>query len=236
MKNLPAKINGISFEVANGVMVSSRQVATKFKKRHGDILRAIKNLECSEDFIGRNFASNDFTDSKGRKQPEAMITRDGFMFLAMGFTGKEAAGWKEDFITAFNKMEAFIKEEQARSTASDKARLACPAMTLALKEARAEEGKTTKPFHYSNEHNLIYRIVLGVTKKKWCEAEDIDMKARFRDQLAAPMILAVEALQQVNTSMIEMNFSYEDRKKRLNILYNKRFAQKCLDQIVEENA
>lgn len=34
------------------------------------------------------------------------ITRDGFVFLAMGFTGKEAAQWKEAYITAFNKMEA----------------------------------------------------------------------------------------------------------------------------------
>ncbi len=31
MKNLPTKIDGIYFEVADSVMVSSRQVATKFK-------------------------------------------------------------------------------------------------------------------------------------------------------------------------------------------------------------
>ena len=37
------------------------------------------------------------------------MTKDGFCFLAMGFTGKEAAKWKEAFINAFNQMEAIIK-------------------------------------------------------------------------------------------------------------------------------
>jgi hypothetical protein len=32
------------------------------------------------------------------------MTKDGFTFLAMGFTGKEAAKWKEAYINAFNKM------------------------------------------------------------------------------------------------------------------------------------
>jgi anti-repressor protein len=33
------------------------------------------------------------------------ITRDGFSFLVMGFTGSRAARFKEDFINAFNQME-----------------------------------------------------------------------------------------------------------------------------------
>lgn len=38
------------------------------------------------------------------------ITRDGFVFLAMGFTGKEAAQWKEAYIEAFNAMEAALQQ------------------------------------------------------------------------------------------------------------------------------
>ena len=34
------------------------------------------------------------------------MTRDGFTFLAMGFTGPRAAVFKEAYIEAFNKMEA----------------------------------------------------------------------------------------------------------------------------------
>lgn len=88
---------------------SSNIVAERFGKRHGDVLRAIKRLECSPEFIQRNFASNEFVDAIGRKLPCFTITRDGFMFLAMGFTGAEAAQWKESYIAAFNAMEAQIQ-------------------------------------------------------------------------------------------------------------------------------
>ena len=37
-------------------VTSSRLVAEKFDKRHSDVLRAINNLELSEDFRRRNFA------------------------------------------------------------------------------------------------------------------------------------------------------------------------------------
>lgn len=81
---------------------TSTVIAEKFCKRHGDVLRAIANLECSADFRQRNFASSSYLDEQGKEQPCYTITRDGFSFLAMGFTGKEAAAWKEKFIAAFN--------------------------------------------------------------------------------------------------------------------------------------
>jgi hypothetical protein len=44
------------------------------------------------------------------------MTRDGFTFLAMGFTGKEAARWKEAYIAAFNAMaEQFARPAPAVS-------------------------------------------------------------------------------------------------------------------------
>jgi hypothetical protein len=38
--------------------------------------------------------------------PAYRITRDGFVFLAMGFTGAKAAQWKEAFMAAFEALEA----------------------------------------------------------------------------------------------------------------------------------
>lgn len=73
------------------VVVSSRDVAEKFGKFHKDILKAVKNLDCSTSFNERNFAPVEYVDSKGEKRPEVLMTRDGFTFLAMGFTGAKAA-------------------------------------------------------------------------------------------------------------------------------------------------
>lgn len=83
---------------------TSLAVAKKFGKRHGDILRAIKNMDCSPEFSLRNFASSDFIDERGKVRQMATMTKDGFVFLVMGFTGKIAAKFKEDYINEFNRM------------------------------------------------------------------------------------------------------------------------------------
>lgn len=101
-------------EIIEGqITTTSQQVAAHFGKQHKTVLRAIANLDCSPEFNERNFAPVEYTDAKGEKRPAYRLTRDGFVFLAMGFTGKDAAQWKEAYITAFNKMEA---ELLARTT------------------------------------------------------------------------------------------------------------------------
>ena len=89
----------------NKVTVSSKVISDTFGKRHNDVLRTINNLDCSEGFRIRNFSQSEFTSPQNKKYPCFEISRDGFAFLAMGFTGKKAAVWKEKYITAFNEME-----------------------------------------------------------------------------------------------------------------------------------
>lgn len=97
----------------NKVFATSRMVAAKFGKRHTDVIRSIKNLEDVDGFNGRNFASVDYLDEKGETRPEFIMTKDGFSFLVMGFTGKKAARFKIDFINAFNKAEEKLKVSQS---------------------------------------------------------------------------------------------------------------------------
>jgi Rha family phage regulatory protein len=85
-------------------MVGSDDVARKFGKVHRDVMRAIGNIECSNDFKARNFAQSKYC-VRGKDYNSVSMTRDGFTFLCMGFTGKEAAKWKEAYINAFNQME-----------------------------------------------------------------------------------------------------------------------------------
>ena len=48
-----------------------------------------------------------------RQDPYYLITRDGFVFLVMGFTGKTAAKFKEAYIRAFNVMEERLRRMQS---------------------------------------------------------------------------------------------------------------------------
>ena len=97
------------FKTKKGTPVTtSKLVAQIFTKRHSDVLRAIEKLECSQDFHKRNFAlvfkDKQLPNNATRKDKCYVLTKDGFSFLVMGFTGKEAGKFKEDFINAFNKM------------------------------------------------------------------------------------------------------------------------------------
>lgn len=92
------------------VVANSRDVAAYFDKRHADVLRAVDGLECSIEFTERNFAFSAYIDSTGRELRSIDMTKDGFVFLAMGFTGPKAAAFKEAYIAQFNAMEAELRE------------------------------------------------------------------------------------------------------------------------------
>lgn len=99
-------------QIENGQMFTTSLIVAKaFDKRHKNVLRDIENLECSQEFRGLNFEHTPFVHPQnGKTYPAYRLTRDGFAFLAMGFTGKKAAAWKETFLAAFNAMEKILNQ------------------------------------------------------------------------------------------------------------------------------
>ncbi|WP_417585313.1 Rha family transcriptional regulator [Pelagibacterium sp.] len=96
----------------------SMKVAEAFGKQHKDVLRKLDSIECSADFRERNFTLTQETIMAGavqRKSPLCEMTKDGFIFLVMGFTGKKAAQVKEAYISAFNWMAGQLGISQAPS-------------------------------------------------------------------------------------------------------------------------
>lgn len=89
-------------------LTTTLAVAEAYGKRHDDILKRYRNLDCSPDFNARNFAAVEYIDGKGESRPMVEMTRDGFVFLCMGFTGAKAAAMKEAYIARFNEMEAAL--------------------------------------------------------------------------------------------------------------------------------
>lgn len=94
------------------IKTTSLKVAEAFDKNHRDVLRKLENLECSTDFIERNFALNEYKDKIGRTLPMYEMTKDGFIFLVMGFTGSKAAQIKEAYINAFNQMAVALQNQR----------------------------------------------------------------------------------------------------------------------------
>lgn len=93
-------------------VTTSLQVAEAFEKQHKNVIQAIEDkIQSAENsaHYQQMFAVGSYEDSRGRKQKIYYMNRDGFTFIAMGFTGRKADEFKLKYIKAFNEMEEAIK-------------------------------------------------------------------------------------------------------------------------------
>lgn len=105
------------------VVTSSLEVARCFGKQHKHVLDTIdEKIQSAENptcFNGILSVGN-YKDSRGRFQRMYLLNRDGFVFIAMGFTGKKADEFKLKYIEAFNKMEQQLKEQNLPMSLDEK--------------------------------------------------------------------------------------------------------------------
>lgn len=96
-------------------VTTSLQVAEVFGKNHRDVLEAIQNKISSAENSAQYdsmFAQGEYKDKSGKRNKMYYMNRDGFTFIAFGFTGKKADEFKLKYIDAFNQMEETIKAER----------------------------------------------------------------------------------------------------------------------------
>lgn len=97
----------------NQVVVSSRQVAENFKKRHCDVLESINEILKTENSVLRFFYESTYkVQGNNKSYKEYLMNRDGFSLLVMGFTGEKALEWKVKYINAFNAMEQELRNKE----------------------------------------------------------------------------------------------------------------------------
>ncbi|EPX9362352.1 Rha family transcriptional regulator [Aeromonas veronii] len=117
MQNLVAVVE------SGALMTTSIKVAEAFGKRHDNVLRKLESLECSSDFHHLNFEemTQEIDIGKGAKRESKIwyMTKDGFMFLVMGFTGTKAATIKEAYIAEFNRMADELHRRELATLVDD---------------------------------------------------------------------------------------------------------------------
>ena len=205
MKELVPKDNyGIFADSNDTARVDSLFVAKFFCKRHDHVLRDIENLDCSKEFRLTNFGETSYKDSQGRKQKAVAMTKDGFTFLVMGYRGKKAAKFKELYIRRFNEMEQQIKTLVS-------ARKEFPLLTESIKLLHDEP----KPYHFSNECDMINRLVLGMSAKQFRQANGIEKHGSIRPYLTAEQIKLLDTLQKADVGLLISVPDFEQRKQYL---------------------
>lgn len=164
-------MNKLVYLKNDAAVCDSLQVAEKFGRNHKYVLEKIEKLleDDSANKLAQCIKISKYKDASGKYNKMYLLNKDGFVFLAFGFTGKEADAWKWKYIEAFNQMEKLIQEKStAAYQLSDQAEKATrKTETDIIKEfveyARAQ-GSTHADHYYSNYTRLAYKAV-GITDK-----------------------------------------------------------------------
>lgn len=158
----------------------------------------------TEEFRLLNFQESSYLNEQGKKQPCYDMTRDGFVFLVMGYRGKKAARFKEVYIRRFNEMESFIR------TLVD-ARIQFPLLTDNIKLLH----ENPRPYHFSNECDMLNRLVLGMTAKQFRETNQLGDVKSIRPYLSPEQINMLDILQKVDIGLLVSVPDFEQRKRFL---------------------
>jgi len=132
----------------------------------------------------------------------------------MGYTGKKALRFKELYIRRFNEMEELIKSLV-------KARTEFPLLTENIKLLHEKP----KPYHFSNECDMINRIVLGKSAKQFRLENNLEKGTSIRPYLTEVQINLIEKLQKVDIGLLVAFPNYEDRKRHLE-WYKQKWEEK----------
>ena len=205
---LPNDIYGVT-EKSGIPVVSSRRVADVFGKPHDNVLKSVRNLveglvEISESEWQNNFILSRYKNSQNKHQPEYLLTKKGFTLLAVGFSGKKALKFKIQYIDKFEKMETFIRNLY-------EAKVDFPEFTQAIMASHEEP----KHYHFSNELDMINRIVLGMSTKQFKETRDLGKVSSIRPHLTSAQIESIKVLQRIDIGLIVAVPDFQERKRIL---------------------
>ncbi|ECS8237346.1 TPA: antA/AntB antirepressor family protein [Salmonella enterica subsp. enterica serovar Potsdam] len=115
----------------------------------------------------------------------------------------------------------YRRQLKARISAANSFKPMCDALSL----SRAEQGKSTQQYHYTNESNMLSRIVLGgLTAKQWAQVNS--HTGEPRDHMNAEQLEHLAYLESTNITLIDMGMDYDQRKEELTRLSQRWLAKR----------
>ena len=207
-------MNNKALELSTVKSMTSLEIAELTGKRHDHVLRDIEAM-LSELEIGQPKFGGSYLSEQNKRLPMYTLDSQLTLVLVTGYSVK----MRQAIIDRWQELEAInakaLHQEAQRVAARYKARMDCPLMTNALKEHRERQGKATEFYHYSNELDMINRLVLGVSAKQFRLSNEILTTEATRDYMSATQIKGIETLQTLNSSLVEVGITFKERKKLL---------------------
>lgn len=184
-------------------VVSSLDIAETFGKEHRRVLQDIREIGCSEEFRLHNFVQSSYENSQGKQQPMFLVTRDGFVLLAMGYTGELAMRFKEAYIKQFNAMESALR---GKLIEREKGIAVRQALTKALQQST--ENERMHGHAYSTYTNVIYKVLFGMNAAQLREKYQIKASDNLRDCFTQEELLAIQSMECLVSGLVDCGWEY----------------------------
>lgn len=184
-------------------VVSSLDIAETFGKEHRRVLQDIREIGCSEEFRLHNFVQSSYENSQGKQQPMFLVTRDGFVLLAMGYTGELAMRFKEAYIKQFNAMESALR---GKLIEREKGIAVRQALTKALQQST--ENERIHGHAYSTYTNVIYKVLFGMNAAQLREKYQIKASDNLRDCFTQEELRAIQSMECLVSGLVDCGWEY----------------------------
>ncbi len=208
--------------VVNQTM-TSREIAELTGKQHRNVLADIRKMLVE---IQSTEILADYKDSKGRTYQQIILDKEQTLILVSGYNIKMRA--------AIVRRWQFLEEKEQRGLLRNASKEEFYPVTATLRAVRALDNKETKPHHYTNEMNMINRIILGCTAKQYRINEDVPDSVAIRDTFTPLELKAVTSLQRADTVFLEMGLDYEERKQKLQDIFDRNFNELFMRAVMLE--
>ncbi|EJD6500647.1 Rha family transcriptional regulator [Providencia sp. PROV092] len=215
----------------NQPVVTTNIISNEFGRRHDNVLQSIRSLIESGHLGALDFKETSYIDKSSREKPCYELTERGFLIAMPFIGGNKAKDGQVRLVDSFIQFREKAAREAKVQIERNIARMEYKPMTDAVKESKIQEGKEPAHYHFSNEADLINRIVLGVSSAKFRKDNDIGKTDPIRDYLSHQQIHAITELQRANTVFISMGWDFEQRKESLKGLFNKNHKQPLLEEM-----
>ena len=212
--------NSISI-ISNNQTMSSLEIAKLTGKRHDHVMRDITNTLGELNINAPHFWGT-YKTKQGNEYGLFNLPKRETLILVSGYSVELRA----KIIDRWELLERKELEKKNHDAVRAESKLEYKPMTDAIAEAHEE----IKPYHFSNEADLINRIVLGCTASKFRKDNDVDKNDSIRDYLSFEQLSCITTLQRANTVYIEDGLDFQERKEKLTSLFNRKHKQKLIDE------
>ena len=174
-------------------------------------------------FKGEALKGTDLYEKHKYAHKLRLFTRRAVLRIGMLLRDSEVAKTVRDYLLNIEDIstDEQIKWAVERAVGKEKRR----GLTDAIQESG--ENDRMNGFAYSTYTNMIYKLVLGMSAKKYKKMNDID--GNLRDELNGRQLNLIKTLEDIAKAQIDLGFEYDEVKEMIRINY-KRYEQKLLSE------